>query len=206
MNDIDRADLERVIPGPEYPEIRRRSQVATADTIAAVLIIVIAVLVIVSAASQRPAETSDTQSPAEPAAEAGRVARPASGTPHDIREAVEDSGAPPTSDRYRGTATGQASWYDVGGGLYGAVHSWRWGDDPYWVEVCRQDASATCVLVVVRDHMANKRRAIDLSPDAFVRLWPGLSRRAALGRGVVDVTVRPTGASATLPPTHEEAP
>ena len=73
---------------------------------------------------------------------------------------------------------GEASWYDDGPGLYGAVHSFRWGDTPYAVEVCAD----VCVTVTVRDHMANRERAIDLSPEAFSRL-------AQLSRGVVQVTL-----------------
>lgn len=80
---------------------------------------------------------------------------------------------------------GEASWYDDGPGLYGAVHSFRWGDTPYAVEVCRADDRDRCVTVIVRDHMANTRRAIDLSPDAFSRLAP-------LSRGVVQVTLEAT--------------
>lgn len=77
----------------------------------------------------------------------------------------------------------QASWYDDGPGYYGAVHSFRWGDERYPVEVCRVDRPTRCVTVVVRDHMANRHREIDLSPAAFAELAP-------LSRGVVDVTVR----------------
>ena len=90
---------------------------------------------------------------------------------------------------------GEASWYDDGPGLYGAVHSWRFGDTPYAVEVCRADDRDRCVTVTVRDHMANPRRAIDLSPDAFSRLAP-------LSQGVVQVTLETTRIS--LPPTDTE--
>lgn len=87
----------------------------------------------------------------------------------------------------------QASWYDDGPGYYGAVHSYRWGDPRYTVRVCRIADPDRCVLVTVRDHMANAHREIDLSPDAFSRLAP-------LSRGVVDVTVR----RVDLPPTDTE--
>lgn len=82
---------------------------------------------------------------------------------------------------------GKASWYDDGPGLYGAVHSYRWGDPQYRVVVCRKEA---CVTVTVRDYMANPRRAIDLSPDAFRQLFPTESRAEALAHGVAQVTVR----------------
>lgn len=97
------------------------------------------------------------------------------------------------------TATGEASWYDDGPGLYGAVHSYRWGDRRYNVRVCRADNADVCVTVTVRDHMANRVRAIDLSPQAFSRLAP-------LSRGVVQVTVSRVGAGPrmTLPPTSTE--
>jgi hypothetical protein len=123
---------------------------------------------------------------------AGEVNQQPTGAPLGAGVTTTAPGTP--SLARQSSIRGEASWYDDGRGLYGAVHSWRFGDQPYWVEVCRQDASATCVLVLVRDHMANPRRAIDLSPDAFVRLWPGLHRADALGRGVVDVTARRTGA------------
>jgi len=84
-----------------------------------------------------------------------------------------------------GVVRGEASWYrdpNSPGGLYGAVHSYRFGDPRYSVRVCRADNDDVCVTVTVRDHMANAVRAIDLSPTAFARLAP-------LSRGVVQVTV-----------------
>lgn len=95
--------------------------------------------------------------------------------------------------------TGEASYYDDGPGLYGAVHSYRFGDARYVATVCRLDDPGRCVEVTVRDHMGNQTRAIDLSPDAFVQLAP-------LSEGVVDVTVRKTGAvpRATLPATDTQ--
>lgn len=203
----DRARLEQVVPGPDYPEVRPRSAAIVPWTLLAVAAWIVFVLAISAAASQRqPEPSSPLVSPSEQVGAEGPVWAVA-GVPHKGPEAGRvapsaapgvDSGAPHTP--------GEASWYDDGPGLYGAVHSWRFGDEPYWVEVCRQDASATCVLVFVRDYMRHPTRAIDLSPDAFVRLWPGLSRSEALDRGVVDVMVRVTGAAATLPPTHEETP
>ena len=61
---------------------------------------------------------------------------------------------------------GIASWYPARG-MVAAVHSWRWGDDPYWANVC---SGARCVSVLVSDYMANPRRAIDLSLGAFRQL------------------------------------
>ena len=110
--------------------------------------------------------------------------------------------------------SGIASWYDatytpehgVGGQStwytrppyrlkhYAAVGSWRWGDKPYRLKVCRQDDPSRCVVVTVVDHCARcrkdlrgvwtkKSRAIDLSPAAFSQL-------ATLGSGLVRVSIR----------------
>lgn len=65
--------------------------------------------------------------------------------------------------------------------MYAAVGSWRWGDKPYRLKVCRADDLSRCVVVTVRDHCARckddaqkpwtrKSRAIDLSPAAFRRI------------------------------------
>ena len=92
---------------------------------------------------------------------------------------------------------GEASYFDDGPGLYGAVHSYRWGDPTYPAVVCRADDATRCVTVTVRDHMAHPTRAIDLSPEAFSRLAP-------LSDGVLQVTVTYGGrelAGPTLPPT-----
>lgn len=93
----------------------------------------------------------------------------------------------------------QASWYDDGPGFYGAVHSWRFGDTPYWVKVCRLDVRTRCVNVKVRDHMGNAHRAIDLSPAAFAKLAP-------LSRGVVGVSVTRLGVSRIGLPATDTAP
>lgn len=81
---------------------------------------------------------------------------------------------------------GYATWYDDGPGLYGAVHSWHYGDKPYPVQVCH---GGRCVTVLVRDFCACGDRSghatvIDLSPSAFTALAP-------LSRGVISVTVKP---------------
>ena len=107
---------------------------------------------------------------------------------------------PATSDIGTALQGGEASWYADGGGLYGAVNSYRWGDPTYPAKVCRMDDPERCVTVTVRDHMANPTRAIDLSPAAFSRLAP-------LSRGVVQVTVttgRTPAARATLPATDAD--
>jgi len=92
---------------------------------------------------------------------------------------------------------GEASYFDDGPGLYGAVHSYRWGDPTYPAVVCRADDATRCVTVTVRDHMAHPTRAIDLSPEAFEQLAP-------LSDGVVQVTVEYGGPSPTLPETSTE--
>lgn len=81
--------------------------------------------------------------------------------------------------------------------LYAAVGSWRWGDVPYRLKVCRADDVQQCVVVVVRDHCGRcfgdskkpwtrNSRAIDLSPAAFKRL-------ERLGTGLVRVVLLAVG-------------
>lgn len=91
---------------------------------------------------------------------------------------------------------GIASWYDAthhpngkqstfytraGVKFYAAVGSFKWGDDPYTVKVCRADKPKRCVIVLVIDHCARckadlkkpwtkRSRSIDLSPHAFSAL------------------------------------
>lgn len=84
-------------------------------------------------------------------------------------------------------ATGYATWYDDGPGLYGAVPSWHYGDTPYPVQVCHLQR---CVTVIVRDYCACGDRGsgatvIDLSPAAFSQLAP-------LSRGVISVRIEET--------------
>jgi hypothetical protein len=58
--------------------------------------------------------------------------------------------------------------------MYAAVGSWKWGDKPYRVNVCRP-ANGRCVTVWVRDFCRackNKFGVIDLSPAAFRKLAP----------------------------------
>lgn len=106
-------------------------------------------------------------------------------------------------------ARGVASWYDAtyhpkgkqttwytrkGVEFYAAVGSFRWGDHPYYLLICRQDDASRCVVVQVVDHCArckndlrkpwsSNSRAIDLSPRAFRRLED-------LHRGLVGITIR----------------
>lgn len=92
-----------------------------------------------------------------------------------------DDGA---SQAVRGTASGTASWFDDGPGLYAAVHSYRWGQPRYSVRVC---SGSRCVTATVRDYCqcyvgTSRERLIDLSPAAFARL-------GSLSRGILPVTV-----------------
>lgn len=65
----------------------------------------------------------------------------------------------------------------------GAVHSFRFGDRPYRVKVCRQEGEPACVTVTIVSYCGcPDGRVIDLSPYAFRRLAP-------LWRGLVPVTV-----------------
>lgn len=92
---------------------------------------------------------------------------------------------------YRNSCTPYASGETV---MYAAVGSWHYHDTPYKVRVCRTGTSK-CVVVTVRDychgaHLALKkpgpwtrnRRAIDLSPAAFMQLAP-------LSRGIIYVEI-----------------
>ena len=98
---------------------------------------------------------------------------------------------------------GVASWYDAtknnawytrdGTRYYGAVGSFRWGNKPYLALVCRQDDPHACVIVKIADYCgrcaadlkkpwSSSSRAIDLSPQAFVKLQ-------GLHRGLVGITI-----------------
>lgn len=98
------------------------------------------------------------------------------------------AGAPP---RFRGLATWCAPTPDHCRGwdeqYVGAVPSFRFGDEPYAVQVCLADEPASCTHVVVSSHCAcGDRRGeptvIDLSVPAFRELAP-------LSRGVIGVIV-----------------
>lgn len=76
----------------------------------------------------------------------------------------------------------QSTWYTRKGMiLYAAVGTFRWGDKPYGLKVCRADDRDTCVQVTVVDYCGrchkdlkrpwtSRSRNIDLSPYAFSRL------------------------------------
>jgi len=73
----------------------------------------------------------------------------------------------------------QSTWYTRAGfKFYAAVGTFRWGDSPYSLKVCRADDRSRCVIVAVVDRCSRCRadlkkpwtsnsRAIDLSPWAF---------------------------------------
>ena len=95
------------------------------------------------------------------------------------------------------TPTHCQSW--GGGAMLGAVSSFRWGDRPYDVRVCRADARTRCTVVTVVSFCGcPDGRVIDLSPAAFRRLAP-------LSAGLVRVTVERLGPATTPPPTNTEA-
>jgi Lytic transglycolase len=98
-------------------------------------------------------------------------------------------------------ARGWATWYrdPKRSGYYGAVNSFRWGDDQYIVQVCAPKYHA-CTHVRIVDFCACGDRhgiatVIDLSPAAFRELAP-------LGRGVIRVEV--SGPITKLPATDSE--
>ena len=67
--------------------------------------------------------------------------------------------------------------------MYAAVGTWRWGDKPYRMHVCRV-STGKCVVVWVRDFCRackNKHGVVDLSPAAFRKLAP-------LSRGRINVS------------------
>ena len=67
-------------------------------------------------------------------------------------------------------ASGIASWYWDGPGLYAAMPGWRFGDRPYELVV---RAGRRSVVVTVRDACGCPGgRLIDLSGEAFARLAP----------------------------------
>jgi hypothetical protein len=101
-----------------------------------------------------------------------------------------------------GTRTGWATWFDDGPGYYGAVRSFRFGDTPYVVQVCRLEAPITCTHVRIVSFCACGDRhgiptVIDLSPAAFQELAP-------LSRGIIRVEVM--SVDIKLPATDQETP
>ena len=100
------------------------------------------------------------------------------GTPVVTEDGIPRSGVASWYDATRNNA-----WYTRGTRtrFYAAVGTFRWGDTPYQIRVCRKDRPATCVIALVVDYCErcardlkrpwNKRsRSIDLSPDAFASL------------------------------------
>jgi hypothetical protein len=91
-------------------------------------------------------------------------------------------------------ATRNNAWYTRGGTrYYAAVGTFRWGDDPYAIKICRKDQPRKCVIATVVDYCGrchkdlkrpwNKRsRSVDLSPAAFAAL-------RGLNFGVVQVII-----------------
>lgn len=91
-------------------------------------------------------------------------------------------------------ATKNNAWYTLGGNrMYAAVGTFRWGDTPYRIKVCRADDLTKCIVVTVTDycgrcHKDLKRkwtrqsRNMDLSPQAFAKL-------RGLHLGVVQVII-----------------
>jgi hypothetical protein len=114
--------------------------------------------------------------------------------PASVGASPDLSTPPATSDIGTAIASGTATWYDDGPGLYAAVPTYRFRDPHYRVRVCNR--SDVCVVVTVRDFCGCPGdRIIDLSPSAFRKLAP-------LSRGVIPVSVEDLrGAETTLPPT-----
>ena len=91
----------------------------------------------------------------------------------------------------------QSTWYTRAGvKFYAAVGTFKWGDDPYAIKVCRADKRSRCVIVLVVDHCARckadlkkpwtaRSRSIDLSPHAFSAL-------RGLHVGVTEVIIEET--------------
>lgn len=152
---------------------------------------------IVSAAS-RPAHASEGRALRDGGPTGAPLTLPSSDEPRSGGPVVQaGSGNPlapsPSSPMPDGSSiTGIASWYDAGPGLYAAVPTWRWGDEPYRVRVT---AGHRSVVVTVLDFCGCPGgRVIDLSADAFARLAP-------LSAGLVRVTITRLGPGLTPPPT-----
>jgi rare lipoprotein A (peptidoglycan hydrolase) len=137
-----------------------------------------------------PVEVSASRSAVQPAADSlsvlgrrsGRptgaptsaAATPIPGSVHPDAEAAARTDRQPTASPSAAITRGVASWYPAKG-FIGAVHSWRWGDDPYPVAICGVQASASvCLTVLVVDYCdaCTGTRLIDLSDDAFRVLAP----------------------------------
>jgi len=111
---------------------------------------------------------------------------------------------------------GDATWYGDGGRchdgylrtcspylsgeqvFYAAVGSWRWGDKPYDIRVCKRGNQDKCVVVTVRDFCRackNGFGVVDLSPAAFKKLAP-------LWRGRIHVVIKPVKEDIKWPKTE----
>jgi hypothetical protein len=118
----------------------------------------------------------------------------------EIGEPLTSWEVPDTATAETGTATWCAptprycqSW--GGSAMKGAVQSFRYGDTPYRVKVCRVGTSR-CTTVTVVSFCACGNTLIDLSPAAFRQLAP-------LSRGRIRVTMT-KGGRIVLPPTSTE--
>lgn len=105
---------------------------------------------------------------------------------------------------YRNTCTPYARGEQV---WYAAVGTWRWGDKPYKIRVCRT-GTERCVVVMVRDYChgawkalkkpwTRNSRLVDLSPAAFMTL-------GNLSRGVIYATAVQVDMSTPLGPTSRD--
>lgn len=139
---------------------------------------------------------------AAPRPESARSPVPArTGAPHEDSRDLGLRGRDVEAGKLVGApspATGWATWYDDGPGWYAAVPSWRHGDEPYAIQVCRADRPATCTHVLVRDFCAcGDRRGeptvVDLSPSAFRELAPlSLGVIRVIASGPIPVPLPPT--------------
>lgn len=108
--------------------------------------------------------------------------------------AVNPHGVPMQGIASHYDATKNNAWYTRNGNrLYAAVGTFRWGKTPYYALVCRQDDGSRCVMVLITDYCGRcaadlkkpwsaNSRAIDLSPQAFVKLQ-------GLHHGLIGVTI-----------------
>lgn len=220
-----RFDTDPLYVPPEEPSVlpERRDY----RPIALAMIIVVLAAALISAAASRPAPEpvsgtaapaqseapslppgTDGASPSAPTADSGTVTSLA---PRESSEPTGEIGEPlyvvrgelpDTATVERGTATFCAptpkycqSW--GGTAMKGAVQSFRYGDTPYVVKVCRDDADdLPCVRVSVVSFCACGRTLIDLSPYAFRQLAG--PRYRIIGRIRVTMT---RGGNVVLPPT-----
>lgn len=219
----DRAHLElRVDPAPvrrHEPPSRWNALVWILLGLAWVVAFVVAALIVASIArslveAPRGAQTTDLA----PSRDLSATPGPSAGLPGVSRSQAESrhpAGGESTlvagAQRFRGLATWCAPTPDHCRGwdeqYVGAVPSFRFGDEPYAVQVCLATEPATCTHVVVTSYCAcGDRRGqptvIDLSVPAFRELAP-LSRGviAVIVSNPIDVPVGPT-----LPPTDQEMP